>query len=345
MSRLPQVLDHPNPTPLVTQAYEDCLHIEDELTAHQEDRAQNLVERKRVVNVRILGYFLREGPTDTAIRYVALGVVECERDVERIVMLGEYYDKWFIRPFRNAETSFQDSSPLRRFKSEYSSLKEHGEAKAKLLTHPRDSDEAREAALIRDDWRCVLSRTVDYSSYHEDHEAFPPPPKGEKHMISTTTVHHIVPILTKPQTFAVFASFGYPSLEEELGEERIHSLKNLMTVETSVQPPLDEQCMWFQPIEGVPNSYRREIRAADRVLPHHLEQWRVPEILEFGTERPELDLPCPRLLALHAAGAKVAQSSGLYDFLEEVDAMVLASNADAPSADLLAVKLTNVVVD
>ncbi|KAJ8075795.1 hypothetical protein PM082_021427 [Marasmius tenuissimus] len=311
------------------------------MTLQLEVHPQSLVKRKRLIDVRILGYLLREGPTDQAINRVAQGVVECERRTENIVMLGRYYDKWFLRPFRNAEVLSQLSSPPQWFESDYPSLKEHGEARAKSLSHPKDAHEAREAALIRDNWRCVLSNVVEWDACRHDPEVFSA--SGEENqLISFTTVHHIIPVCAQPQTFAVLESFGYPGLTDELSGERIHSLKNLLTINKSFHNQFDDQSIWVEPMEDTPNSYKRAIQDRTGILALLLKPWKVPETICFTTCRPELDLPCPRLLTLRAASCKVAQWSGLCDYLKTVDNMVLDSNTEAPSPDLLAAKLMDI---
>ncbi|KAK1219257.1 hypothetical protein PQX77_018023 [Marasmius sp. AFHP31] len=309
MSKLPKSLSHPSPTPLASQAYQDCLYVEEGLASHREDHAQTLVEWKRLINVRNLGYLLQEGPSDKAIWHVAQGVIECHRQVGKIVTLGpggvlrQVVSQTFLILVRNAETNFQTPSPPQWSRDEYDSLNEHTEAKAKLLTHPKDHHQAREATLIRDGWRCIISRAIDQDAHVHEPEAFPLH-KEENQFIHVTTVHHIIPVLTKPQTYKIFEYFGYPGLKEELNGKKVHCLKNLLTISRSFHGSLDDQSMWLDPIEDTPNSYRLGIPDENR-----------------------------------GSCCKVTQLSGLYGYLKKVDGMVLASSREPLSADLLAAKL------
>ncbi|KAK1220000.1 hypothetical protein PQX77_017253 [Marasmius sp. AFHP31] len=315
MSKLPKSLSHPSPAPLASQAYQDCLYVEEGLASNWEDRAQTLVEWKRLINASLSA-------------------------TDKLVTLGEYYDQWFQT--LNAETNFQTPSPPQWSRDEYDSLNEHTEAKAKLLTHPKDHHQAREAALIRDGWRCIISRAIDQDAHVYEPEAFPLH-KEENQFIHVMTVHHIIPVLTKPQTYKIFEYFGYPGLKEELDGKKVHCLKNLLTISRSFHGSLDDQSMWLDPIEDTPNSYRLGLPDENRgswwALHHHLRQWKIPETFHFRTDCPELDLPCSRLIALHATSCKVTQLSGLYEYLKKVDRMVLASSREPLSADLLAAKL------
>ena len=76
--------------PLALQAHQDYLDMEEILVSCGEG---DLVDRKRLINVGIRGYLLREGPTDTAVAHVAQGLVQCKRSLECMVALGGYYEK------------------------------------------------------------------------------------------------------------------------------------------------------------------------------------------------------------------------------------------------------------
>jgi len=94
--------DWTHESPEITAAYKLCLEADEHL-----QRAQTvpLVGVKNaegaLVNIRVLGYLLVLGPTDTAREHVASMIVKA-KDLTSLIDLGEHYEKRFLRPCKFA---------------------------------------------------------------------------------------------------------------------------------------------------------------------------------------------------------------------------------------------------
>jgi len=66
--------------------------------------------------------------------------------------------------------------------------------------------------------------------------------------------------------------------------------------------------------QGAPNSYK----VCSNLRGYHAAA-RIPEYVEFTTERPDLPLPSPRYLEIHAAVCRVAHMSGAADYYRDLD--------------------------
>ncbi|KAL0567561.1 hypothetical protein V5O48_014431 [Marasmius crinis-equi] len=376
MSPLPE--NHPNPTPSISRAYQECRRIEQTLQDQYHEQT-SIVDLKRLINIRILGYLIREGPTDTAKQNVAQAVLELERegDTEGMIQLGEYYDKWFMRPFRNGDTSpdedldfgrrdlLSEEEEILAEGDDYASLsldeRRNATAKAhpRWLRQPKNYCEAKEAALIRDNWRCVLSKTLDSTSLfrfgNSGSDTLSLLEAERQLRVACTTCYHIIPATTQPATFAVFEQFGYPGLGTALSGEKIHSLKNVITINRELREFLAQLRVCLVPIPDEPHTYHLEyplektntVPLVERLV--FEKTWGVPRKIHLTrtTDFPELEceLPCPELLALHAVSCKLAYLSGLTEYLVQVEKMMLLHTNDREepvSGDLLAAKLMDI---
>lgn len=61
------------------------------------NKKERTVESKRLINIRILGHLLARGPSDAAIAHITSSIISCEPDAQKLDLLGDFYDKHFIR--------------------------------------------------------------------------------------------------------------------------------------------------------------------------------------------------------------------------------------------------------
>lgn len=101
-------------SPAVAAAYGVCLDVEKELMRKQTP-ALTAVEtkavEKRLVNIRILGYLLVFGPTDTAREHVANTILaEKDQGSDTVISRGGFYDQLLLRScqFSLSHTYFRD---------------------------------------------------------------------------------------------------------------------------------------------------------------------------------------------------------------------------------------------
>jgi len=91
-------------SPEVTAAYSVCLDAEKCLVPQQPPifalaKVEALERARALVKIRILGYLLVFGPTDTARKHVAGTILtEKEKGPEALIELGGYYEKYFLHP-------------------------------------------------------------------------------------------------------------------------------------------------------------------------------------------------------------------------------------------------------
>ncbi|EGO02895.1 hypothetical protein SERLA73DRAFT_176352 [Serpula lacrymans var. lacrymans S7.3] len=202
--------------------------------------------------------------------------------------------------------------------------------------------EAKEQALIRDGFRCVVTGKYDVKG--EDLSIVTLTEVLDAGGIVNTECAHIIPdsvyfnISAKTDTdtsaekdysssaLAVLKHFGYNI--ESLNGEKFHSLFNVMTMEKDVHDWFDRLQMWFEKtvscrldswilvlghcIYTQPslNCYRVCTARRGYVVPH---------TVTFTSSDPiNLPLPSGELPALHAACAKVANLSGAAKWLDKI---------------------------
>lgn len=89
-------------SPAVAAAYGVCLDVEKELMRQQTPTltaVEAKVLEKKLVNIRILGYLLEFGPTDTAREHAAKAVlVDKDGGSDAVTGRGGLYDQLFLRP-------------------------------------------------------------------------------------------------------------------------------------------------------------------------------------------------------------------------------------------------------
>ncbi|KAI0315129.1 hypothetical protein OF83DRAFT_1174110 [Amylostereum chailletii] len=219
-----------------------------------------------------------------------------------------------------------------------------------LLADPHmDHSTSKRIALIRDGGRCVLKNyIVDYNYYMSDNH--PVPSLRDTDHISITQCAHIFPRATtmnlgdgdkdeyESTVVAIFERYGGVNIRPLLLGEDVHGLGNVMTMNTSTLVMFDSLGILLQPTDE-DDTY--SVCAGFERLLHGY-----PDKVTFRTtEHAGVILPKPdrKLLALHAACARVSYMSGAAEYIENVlrdmeETSVLANNGG--SADLLQNALT-----
>ncbi|KAI0809025.1 hypothetical protein BC629DRAFT_1081455 [Irpex lacteus] len=108
---------------------------------------------------------------------------------------------------------------------------------------------------------------------------------------------------------------------EELGPEPLHSPMNAFTATETAHVCFDELRLWLTPVKDmetgtiVPNTYNVECTSgAAAVLPHLKRPVTFQECKVNGIVIPP---PHPKLFALHAACARIANMSGAAEYIED----------------------------
>jgi len=145
--------------------------------------------------------------------------------------------------------------------------------------------------------------------------------------------------------------FGYEDLPQRMHGAGAHSLDNIMTLQLDVHCWFDKLELWFEAVvsglqivspyaeclqDGKENTYN--ICATERA---HLWTCK-PNPIEFKSAYPDLPLPNPAYLRIHAACCRVAHLSGAGEYMDKIledleDTLVLSK--DGSSAHILSFAL------
>jgi len=130
--------------------------------------------------------------------------------------------------------------------------------------------------------------------------------------------------------------FGYEDLPERLNGADIHSLDNIMTLQHDIHSWFDKLQLWFEAVDDKENTYN--ICATDEIA---LLSCKANPIV-FKSTHPDLPLPDPVYLRIHAAICRVAHLSGAGEYmdkiLEDLEDIRVLSN-DGSSAHILSFAL------
>ncbi|KAI0351275.1 hypothetical protein OH77DRAFT_1429787 [Trametes cingulata] len=146
--------------------------------------------------------------------------------------------------------------------------------------------------------------------------------------------------------WTILTRFGCRDICEELGLDsknaNLHRLENIMTLDVIVRDTFDQMDLWFEPVNDQEHTYK--IVLAARV--QRLAEGIVPQEVTFTSHHPELPLPSPKYLRIHAACCRIAHMSGAAEYLDLVlheleEMQVLA--CDGTSADVLSFALRNIM--
>jgi len=330
--------NHSSPT--MNSAYMMCFdaekHILDELQGEL-TVARKSELRIKLKNIRILGHLLTHGPSDASKTHIMQAVLSSGRqgeagngsrpsvevvtaDVDKLVPLGEYYDKYLLRPFshigyRTPQPSRHPSRPS--FEVHVESIKEL------LLKNPSNHRQAKELALIRDGYMDMISGRMD-DNYHIE-VYFPEHGANFPGGSAATECAHIFPRsinrgVEENQTrrdaaarfWTIMEKFGYPEIRKELEGEKINSLTNILTLGLDAHHMFDAFGLWFEATD-TPHSYL-VCCAPGYHLPDHRWLQSDKPIITFqiyGDVDSSLNivLPNPSYLQIHAAVCKVSHMS------------------------------------
>jgi len=223
---------------------------------------------------------------------------------------------------------------------------------------------ARRKALARDGFRCMITGAFDYTSTQQNSELdqlclsldASTVTVQASHILNESTMQGIDPTGSSEEStvtnkteyaataMAILGHFGMGSLAQELlAEGGVHGLGNLLSLENRMHTEFDRLNLWFEDTDE-PNRYTvcvsNRARGCERYIRYcgylHADGARL--FVTFSSRHQNLCLPDPRLLALHAACARVAHMSGAAEAFDEFerdieDTSVLAF--DGSSARLL----------
>ncbi|KAI0054413.1 hypothetical protein BV25DRAFT_1895666 [Artomyces pyxidatus] len=336
---LVSTFDHSSPS--VKVAYQVCYRAEQHLLELQKQDSSKELDKK-LINIRVLAHLLSYGPSDAAIAHVSRVILGCE-DIEALATEGQRYDDHFLRPFRKqrgqtpvpSHDSSRPSYDARRQDIEADMQRDMQKYKS-----PDDHSQAKISALLRDDFRCIVTRKRELSHWQ---------PGGPAACL--TRCCHIFAESTNQQftdanklhnttsIWTVLEMFGYESILDELAGAKVHCLQNILTMDITIHHLFDSMEFWFEATD-IPHQY--DVVSAREVTFGGLG---VPHSVKFCSSHTDLPLPDPTYLRIHASCCRVAHTSGAvayYEFVEHEEE--LSEWNDPVPADSLAARLYEVKI-
>ncbi|KAF8437264.1 hypothetical protein L210DRAFT_3406198, partial [Boletus edulis BED1] len=263
--------------------------------------------------VRIIGFLLLHTPNRGVRSEVTKSVHSCKHSSD-LADFGAFFERNVIVPHhsryrgRTPEPSEHPSRPFFEV--------ENDEVKVDITRAPKSHKDAKYHALIRDNWRCIVTGTLD-RRVPERIAQFDPTT-----VAVNTRCAHIFPEATyfgfdySASVLAVLKRFGY-----DIGSfngENVHCLTNVISMEFNVHEAFDRLKLYFEATAS--------FGITAYFLGHDTHRWfsckpypNVREYVKFSTSDPEnLPIPACELLSLHATCCKVAHLSGATEYIDEI---------------------------
>ncbi|EKM51666.1 uncharacterized protein PHACADRAFT_261937, partial [Phanerochaete carnosa HHB-10118-sp] len=186
-------------------------------------------------------------------------------------------------------------------------------------------------ALARDGFRCMLSGEYDLNSAKRNPAIRSDTSYGRAHtncchILSESTLqdadpdnlYHDSKRSYAATVLAVLESFGLKSIVAEVTRQNgIHHLSNVLTMITQFHQLFDSLHLWLE-ATNTPSEYK--ICVADEGdLSLYALKTRTVRFEVHVPGRDDLPLPDPRLLAVHAACARVVHMSGAAEYMDKCD--------------------------
>ncbi|KAI0298233.1 hypothetical protein BC826DRAFT_1103163 [Russula brevipes] len=285
--------------------------------------------------VRILGFLLLNAPNQDVRIEVTKSILSCG-DGSSLVDLGSFFERNVILPFMK----HKGRTPISSDHSSRPSFEDvKSQVKINISEAPKNHKDAKEHALIRDNWGCVVTGFPDHRAPQAEsgintHCAYIIPeatffgvePKCEENTVALDYSASILAILSR---------FRYDI--SSFNGEKYHSLTNVMTMQSDMHDAFNRLKFY---LEATSQKDCYETKCFGRPPPFQVFQF-----VTFTTNDPEhLPVPAPESLSLHATCCKVAHLSGAAEYIDMIyrDAGEMGVLApDGTSSDMLGFALSS----
>ncbi|KAI0353931.1 hypothetical protein OH77DRAFT_563537 [Trametes cingulata] len=336
---------------------DECLSVYDTIVRPAERDALDSKapdSKASLIAARVVGYLLLYPPSPAARRTLVEEIRSCSREddpSQTIYRLGQMYIRHLLLIFKQ----LRGDTPI---PSEDASRPSFDRLMSGFLDDPqrvpRDHSSAKAAALVRDNYRCMITGRYDEAAV--DAGLVQSIEQGASW--GTTQCFHIFPdsrgVIQSAASgakeseaaavCAILERFGYKDICEEIGitssGAELHRLENVMTLDTSVHMRFDNMKLWLEAEPDQPNCYT----VCHPPGTASLFVDTLPRRVQFLSHRADLPLPNPRYLHIHATCCRIAHMSGAAEYLDHIlrdmeEARVLAE--DGGDAEKLSVLLHN----
>ncbi|KAF8635787.1 hypothetical protein AX17_003844 [Amanita inopinata Kibby_2008] len=152
-----QLPAHISSIPRAQSAYTRILNFE-------ESAAATHSKPTLLIYARVLGYLILHGPSDTARATVTKEILSCI-DEDALAELGKFYFDHFIRPLVFLLTTLRQAKGHTPASSSHPSRESFDVMRDNLtpqiIEAPQNHEDAKMNALIRDNYRCVVTGYID----------------------------------------------------------------------------------------------------------------------------------------------------------------------------------------
>ncbi|CAE6396208.1 unnamed protein product [Rhizoctonia solani] len=262
----------------------------------------------------ILRALVAHAPTKRGQQNLCQDILKCggtatteEIDIsERLYNLGQYYVSALLVPMlRGGETSRKTRIHLSKETNLVPTISPLLIEQAK-----HDLEKTQVLALVRDNYRCVISGVPDFLAC-ETHLVQDP----DAREIAFTTAARILPLSfagggESASVWTALSKFSGMDVASELSGHNINRLGNIFTVTIRDHWPFSGLYAWLEAVEDQEHTYR---------VVKSLPVIKLPTgKITFTSSHPELELPNPRFIAIHAACAKAIWSSRTSRYLHRI---------------------------
>ncbi|KAF8599476.1 hypothetical protein BDV93DRAFT_497646 [Ceratobasidium sp. AG-I] len=294
----------------------------------EQAEAQNTYNRLQSLDgenrrpIKVLGWMMIHAPSQPGCVYLKDSIDRCVND-DQIFQLGNCHVNYFVNYYQTKTKTRPPSSHPSR--PSFEDL--HNLISTSLNSTPASHADAKSYALIRDNFRCVLSGYIDYKS-SVDMPQLQVEASTQNRKISSTECAHILPSYVNKGidndstrlSLKRAYSAGVWAIAEHYGDfsaaafdgAGMHNLRNIITLRKDLHDLFDNLGLWFEPIEGTVNQYT--LGATIDSMKSDL-----PAIVTFTSSDPDkLPIPNQQYLAFHAACAQVVSKSGALEYIHKI---------------------------
>ncbi|KAI0283126.1 hypothetical protein BGY98DRAFT_911855 [Russula aff. rugulosa BPL654] len=290
---LPESFDTSDKIQEIRSAYSMTLLLEHAASSNIDPK----IRERKLIHARVLGHLLREAPSMYATENVANQVNSCQNN-DQLDALGEMYFLHYICAYTESSPPSPQTRPVRQ-----SFETKRGLVEYMLRTNgdpSQCSEGAQKRALVRDDFRCMITGMYDYRSLEWSTEIMQEVTDSDVSVTLTECLYIFPQSIARisgvdakdakheyaTSIWTIMSYFGFEDLPDKLAGNGIHTLENVMTLDAS--------------------------------YPKHNGMARRDNPITLTSQHADLPLPNRTFLAIHAACCRIANLSGARIYIEEI---------------------------
>ncbi|KAF5359881.1 hypothetical protein D9756_003613 [Leucocoprinus leucothites] len=337
--------------------------LEAEKTALEDTDSSKAKYNDPLIGIRLLGFFLKDFRAHTPdfgltpYAHLCREITSCfnisddEAIYDALVELGLRYRNYLLRLFCS-NTGGEPTPSQNVSQPSFDVVKER--TLEELGKVPQTTRSVKKQALLRDGYRCAISRVYDMRSCRNIDEVRLAAAAQENPVVADTEAAHIFSGNAQDgdkdyaaTVLAMLEMFGLKEKAKSLYGDQVNSLHNVITMAHDLHATFDTFDLWLEPVAGQENTYD----VCGKLL--HWLSIPIPSRITFSVDpeaaaaaeavNKELMLPDRSLIAIRAACARVANLSGAAEQADRIlrdleDTTVLAD--DGSLAELLSSRLS-----